>query len=50
MWPTSCCAYIAAMRIVAGNLDAWERRHRTELDTIRAAWRQRVTDAARLPR
>jgi hypothetical protein len=42
--------YIAAMRIAAGHLDAWERDHRTELDTIRAAWRQRVADAARLPR
>jgi hypothetical protein len=43
-------AYLAAMRVVAANLDAWELRHRTELDTIRAAWRQRVADAARLPR
>lgn len=43
-------AYVAAMRIVAEHLDAWEHGHRTELDTIRAAWRQRVTEAARLPR
>ncbi len=43
-------AYLVAMRIVARHLDAWERDHRTELDTIRAAWRQRVADAARLPR
>jgi hypothetical protein len=43
-------ACIAAMRIVAGHLDAWERCYRAELDAVRAAWRQRVTDAARLPR
>jgi hypothetical protein len=43
-------AYLAAMRVVAAELDAWEHRHRAELDTVRAAWRQRVADAAALPR
>ncbi|GIJ71183.1 hypothetical protein Voc01_061000 [Virgisporangium ochraceum] len=43
-------AYREAMRVVAANLDAWERRHRTELDAVRAAWRQRVADAATLGR
>ncbi len=43
-------AYLAAMRVVAANLDGWEQRHRAELTAVRAGWRQRVADAARLPR
>lgn len=43
-------AYLAAMRIVAAHLDGWEQQHRADLDTIRKAWRQRVADAAQLPR
>jgi hypothetical protein len=43
-------AYIVAMRRLATVLDGWERHHRAELDTIRAAWRQRVADAEHLPR
>lgn len=42
-------AYVLAMRRLAAALDDWEREHRAELDAIRAAWRQRVADAARLP-
>ena len=42
-------AYDIAMALVAQRLDGWEKQHRTELDGIRAAWRQRVAAAARLP-
>lgn len=42
-------AYGLAMRQVADGLDAFEQRHRVQLDTIRAAWRQRVAEAAELP-
>jgi hypothetical protein len=43
-------AYVLAMQRLATVLDDWEREHRAELDAIRAAWRQRVADAAHLPR
>ena len=43
-------AYVAAMRIVANRLDAWQSRHRTELLSIRHAWHQRVDAAAKPPR
>ncbi len=42
--------YRIAMQHVAHGLDGWEQRHRADLDRIRAEWRQRVADAARLPR
>ncbi|HEX8345413.1 MAG TPA: hypothetical protein VF657_11875 [Actinoplanes sp.] len=42
-------AYELAMRQVADGLDAFERHHRVQLDTVRAAWRQRVAEAAELP-
>jgi hypothetical protein len=42
-------SYDMAMRQVADGLDAFEQRHRGQLDTVRAAWRQRVEDAAGLP-
>jgi len=41
-------AYEVAMALVAGLLDAWEDRHRQQLDAIRAEWRQRIADAAKL--
>lgn len=40
-------AYREAMRVVAANLDAWEQRHRAELDAIRAGWRERVAALTR---
>ncbi|MBW6433807.1 hypothetical protein KZ829_08665 [Actinoplanes hulinensis] len=40
-------AYDIAVRIVGEHLDGWEKRHRSELDAIRAAWRQRVSEAQR---
>jgi hypothetical protein len=40
----------AAMTMVAPRLSPWQKLHRTELDKIQTAWRQRVTDAAKLPR
>ena len=43
-------AYEIAMGLVAQRLDGWEQQHRAELDAVRAAWRQRVAQAARLPR
>lgn len=43
-------AYVAAMRVVAQRLDAWERKHRPELLSIRREWRGRVAAAANLPR
>ena len=43
-------AYVAAMRLVADGLDAWQARHRAELLTIRRAWHQREVAAARIPR
>jgi hypothetical protein len=43
-------AYEAGMRIVAGRLDGWANQHRTEIAAVRREWRQRVADAAKLPR
>jgi hypothetical protein len=43
-------AYRIAMRLLAPRLDDWERQHRSELDTVRAAWQQRVIQARDLPR
>jgi hypothetical protein len=43
-------AYLAAMAVVAAHLDDWEQQHRADPDTVRTAWRQRVADAAQLPR
>ena len=43
-------SYQVAMTMVAPRLSSWEKKHRAELDRTRAAWRQRVTDAAELPR
>ncbi|MEV0898317.1 hypothetical protein [Actinoplanes sp. NPDC049802] len=40
-------AYDIAVRIVGEHLDGWERRHRPTLDEVRAAWRQRVSEARR---
>ncbi len=34
-----------AMRPLEPRLPAWERQHRTEIDAIRAAWKQRVAQA-----
>jgi len=43
-------AYRIAMRLIAPRLRAWERQHRTEIDAVRTAWRQRVVQARDLPR
>jgi hypothetical protein len=43
-------AYEAGMKIVADRLDRWENQHRTEIAAVRREWRQRVDDAAKLPR
>ena len=43
-------AYTIAMTLAGQRLDGWERRNRPRLDAVRAAWRQRVADAAGLPR
>jgi hypothetical protein len=42
-------AYRIAMRLLAPRLSAWERQHRTEIDAVRAAWKQRVAQARNLP-
>ncbi|GAA3345037.1 hypothetical protein GCM10020358_50610 [Amorphoplanes nipponensis] len=43
-------AYRIALRLIAARLPAWERRHRKEIDAVRAAWKQRVAQARHLPR
>jgi hypothetical protein len=44
-------AVIAAMRpLLAPRIGPWERRHRAEVNALRAAWRQRVVEARGLPR
>ena len=43
-------AYRIAMRLLAPRLDAWERKHRAELDAFHRAWQQRVVEARDLPR
>jgi hypothetical protein len=42
-------AYRIAMRLMAPRLRAWVRQHRIEIDTVRAAWKQRVGQARDLP-
>jgi hypothetical protein len=43
-------ACTAAMRLVDQRLDAWQKKHRSELLAIRREWRERVAAAAKLPR
>jgi hypothetical protein len=43
-------AYRIAMTALAPRIGPWERQHRTEIDAVRAAWRQRVVQAGGLPR
>jgi hypothetical protein len=43
-------AYRIAMRMLAPRIGPWERQHRTEINAVRAAWRQRVVQARDLPR
>ncbi|WP_199509310.1 hypothetical protein [Nucisporomicrobium flavum] len=42
-------AYRLAMRMLAPRIGPWKRQHREELDTVRAAWKQRVAEAHDLP-
>jgi hypothetical protein len=42
-------AYRIAMTLLAPRIDAWQKQHRTDITTIRAAWRLRVAKARHLP-